>query len=337
MNKIIFRIGMVLAVLSIFIAPAIAGANTAYFVPQSSSADPGEIAYVEVWVNITDPYGNNPSYSFQSVDVNVTFDPSIGNIISCVRVQGDPWDDWGKHQYGDSWWVVVESYAWGDEPYGLGPGVYPVANLTIEGVNPGVMDLIFSHESPRICNMFDPVGQDYPNQTWEDGTFTCGDIHTFTKDLPEGWNLISLPLTPVDNTTDTVLSGVTKNAVKQYNAATKQFEDATTMDPGTGYFVHVTTAGTWQYVGTPESSTTTQLKSGLNMIGVPNCGMSVSDAMETTDYRYAARWNATSQNYEVHNPNAPTAFHGFDTMEPGEGYFVSAKLDYTPWGINCPP
>jgi hypothetical protein len=52
--------------------------------------------------------------------------------------------------------------------------------------------------------------------------------------------------------------------------------------------------------------------------------MSVGDAMGTTDYRYAARWNAISQSYEVFNPNAPEAFHGFTTMTAGEGYFVSA-------------
>ena len=158
---------------------------------------------------------------------------------------------------------------------------------------------------------------------------------TFTKSLPDGWNLISLPFEATDNSTGAVLSTVTYNAVKQYNAVTKQFEDATTMDRGTGYFVHVTTAGTWEYAGTPESSTTTQLKSGLNMIGVPNCGMSVSAAMGSTDYRYAAKWNATSQSYEVYNPNAPAAFHDFTTIEPGEGYFVSVLSDGA-LTVSCP-
>ena len=171
--------------------------------------------------------------------------------------------------------------------------------------------------------------------THTDGTFTCGGVETFTKSLPAGWNLISLPFEATDNSTGTVLSTVTQNAVKQYNAVTKVFEDAATMDPGTGYFVHVTTADTWEYVGTPESSTTTELKSGLNMIGVPNCAMSVSDAMGSTDYRYAARWNATSQSYEVYNPAAPAAFHGFTTMEAGEGYFVSAVSDST-LTVTCP-
>ena len=158
---------------------------------------------------------------------------------------------------------------------------------------------------------------------------------TFTMSLPLGWNLISLPLTATDSSTGAVLSGVSQDAVKQYDATTKAFADATTMAPGTGYFVYVTTAGDWEYEGTPVSSTSPGLKSGLNMIGVPNCTMSVGDAMGSADYRYVARWNADDQKYEVYNPSAPAAFYGFTTMTAGEGYFVSAKSDDVDWTVNC--
>ena len=158
---------------------------------------------------------------------------------------------------------------------------------------------------------------------------------TFTMSLPLGWNLISLPLTPIDSSTSAVLSGVSQDAVKQYDATTKTFETATTMAPGTGYFVHVTTAGDWEYEGTPVSSTSPGLTAGLNMIGVPNCTMSVSDAMGSADYRYVARWNADDQKYEVYNPSAPAAFYGFTEMTAGEGYFVSAKSDDVDWTVSC--
>jgi len=163
------------------------------------------------------------------------------------------------------------------------------------------------------------------------------ETENFTMSLPLGWNLISLPLTPLDSSTSAVLSGVSQDAVKQYDATTKTFADATTMDPGTGYFVHVTTAGTWEYEGMPETSTGPGLESGLNMIGVPNCTMDVGTAMVgSADYRYVARWNADDQKYEVYNPSAPSAFHGFTTMTAGEGYFVSAKSDDGAFTISCP-
>ncbi len=110
------------------------------------------------------------------------------------------------------------------------------------------------------------------------------------------------------------------------------------MDPGIGYFVHVTNASTWQYCGTSSAdSTSTNLKSGLNMIGVPNCAMDVSAAMGSADYRYVARWNAAEQEYEVYNPSAPSAFHGFTEMAAGEGYFISEQADDYTLDINCPP
>jgi len=160
---------------------------------------------------------------------------------------------------------------------------------------------------------------------------------TFTKSLPIGWNLISLPLTPLDSSTSAVLGNdtVVYDAVNSYNATSKLFETATTMAPGTGYFVHVTTAGDWEYEGTSVSSTSPGLKSGLNMIGVPNCPMSVGAAMGSADYRYVARWNADDQKYEVYNPSAPEAFYGFTEMTAGEGYFVSAKSEDAGWTVSC--
>ena len=149
---------------------------------------------------------------------------------------------------------------------------------------------------------------------------------TFTKSLPLGWNLISLPLTPTDSSASAVLSGVSQDAVKSYNATTHQFEDAAMMDPGTGYFVHVTTAGDWTYEGTAYESMTASLSQGLNMVGWTNTSANLPDALSliANSYRYVAHWNATSQSYEVYEPNAPAVFNDFTTMERGEGYFIAA-------------
>jgi hypothetical protein len=159
------------------------------------------------------------------------------------------------------------------------------------------------------------------------------ETENFTKPLPLGWNLISLPLTPTDNSTSAVLGNATiaYDAVKQYNATSKQFEDATTMDPGVGYFVHVTTAGTWEYEGTAYTSISASLSQGLNMVGWTNTSADLPGALSSIDsnYRYVAHWNATSQSYEVYEPNAPAVFNDFATMERGEGYFIAATSSCT--------
>ena len=329
MNKLI--LGMVLVILVVLTVPATA--NEVYIFPQNSNCDTGETVTVWVMANITHSPGSMDPNKWGGFQINVTSIESIGNITEVIKDEtGNPdtCDYWAWKRYGDTIWVTG-AY---DYP-SVQLGVYKLAKLTIEGVNPGETPLAFAFEEPRKSKIFDDLGGDLPDQVWTDGTFTCGGAQTFTKSLPEGWNLISLPLDPTDNSTSAVLSSISQSAVKQYNAVTKQFEDATTMDPGTGYFVHVTSASTWEYTGAPETSTTTQLKSGLNIIGVPDCVMSVSAAMGSTDYRYAARWNATSQSYEVYNPNAPAAFHDFTTIEPGEGYFVSVLSDGA-LTVSCP-
>lgn len=347
MNKRVFGIGMTLAmlVLAVMTVPAIAGPNTVYFVPQNISADPGETVYVEVWVNVTDPYGISSDYALATVYPNVTFNPSIGDIIACNRIPGDPWDkSWSGYQFtDDSWWINAYMDPWADPtaPYGLDPGVYPIASLTIEGVSPGAMDLQFSHDLPRASGMVDAIGDEYPNQTWIDGTFTCtGEVppETFSKPLVAGWNLISLPLTnetdmTVANIIDTSLSG-SYDALDRYDASTHNFvalSSSDTMENGVGYFINMTADDTWTYSGSAYTSMNVGLSQGLNMAGWLNCSKDITDALSSIEgnYYYAARWNATSQSFETYNPVAPSVFNDFTMMDRGEGYFISMKTGDT--------
>ena len=332
MNKLM--LGMVLVVLVLLIVPAAsADYNVFHLEPVDSSCDNiGDTTTVLVKVNT--------SYSdINGVQASIIFDPNVVNVTFAEKGTNPAWYMWE--------WYVAEKNGYtyvalrGSDPLAaLGPGEIEIGKMTLRGEAFGVSSLHFGNESELTGNEMTMVVN--PTQTsgiWpitiEDSTFTCGSAEGFTKDLPAGWNLISLPLTPGDNSTSAVLSGVAHSAVQRYDASSNEFVDVTTMDPGVGYFVHVTSASTWQYSGDPVSSTSPQLETGLNMIGVPNCGMSVSDAMGSTDYRYIARWDATTQEYKVYNPAAPAEFHGFNTIEPGEGYFVSVLSDGA-LTLSCP-
>ena len=158
---------------------------------------------------------------------------------------------------------------------------------------------------------------------------------SFTKTLLPGWNLISLPLTPVDNSTGVVLNSLSGDydTAMRYDAATHTFAEATIMDPGIGYFVHVSNDSgcTWTYGGEEYESINVSLSTGLNMIGWLNRSMDVSDALFsiTGSYNYVARFNAATQSYETYAPSAPSFFNDFATMDPGEGYFIAAKAPAT--------
>ena len=67
------------------------------------------------------------------------------------------------------------------------------------------------------------------------------------------------------------------------------------------------------------------------MVGWLNCSKDISDALSSIagDYWYVAKWNAEEQKFEVYNPVAPPVFNDFNTMERGEGYFISMKSDGT--------
>jgi hypothetical protein len=345
-ERIAVGIGIVLAVLAAFTAPAMAGPNTMYFTNYSGDTSPGGTSYVELWVNATDSYGTQEDFALGALGINITFDSSIGDITACNEPGDHPWDDdWWATKHGDSWFLTVSYKCWDHPgpPFGLGPGVYPIANYTLEGNNTGVMDLVFNFETPRMCAMCDCIGNPYPNQTWEDGTYTCtGPAETFGKELVKDWNLISLPLTADNMTVTYVFESISGNysAIYRYDAETKHFvvlcaDDV--LEYGVGYFIYMTSADTWTYQGTAYSSMSIDLEQGLDMIGWLNGTKDIEDALSSIagKYRYAARWNSTTDKFEVYVPNAPAEFNDFDTMEQGKGYFLSMKVEGETLSEGC--
>ena len=329
MNRLI--LGMITAamLIAVITVPAMA-VQTFHFVPDEISIAPGE--EVTVWLYLN---GTEDIRGFQAATV---YDQDVVECISVVEGTAPDWMLWNFRGTGLATSTGKE-YFWFDgmELSGGHPGDLQCGLITLKGVSSGVSTL-YCTEEPEIPDGDNTtVVSDVPGQplSWvsETLTVTCvGLPETFTKSLPLGWNLISLPLTPTDNSVGAVLNGVSQNAVKSYNATTHQFEDATAMDPGTGYFVHVTIAGTWEYEGTAYTSMTTDLSQGLNMVGwVNETDSALPGALSSIDgsYRYVAHWNATLQSYEVYEPNAPADFNDFTTMERGEGYFIAATSSCT--------
>ena len=299
-----------------------------YLVPDNSNV-PGYCDTTEVMVmyNTTVPTAAgvvNITYTYCCANItsytpNTTFfEDQVAAVV--------PWE--GRLTVGFAHWV-------NNIPTNQPPGVYHLGNFTIHCCNETMCETDLTFDVDTVAYYWDfPNYNEIPFVT-DNGTFTCGAPaeETFSKDLYEGWNLISLPLTPSDNSTSSVLASVWDNvsAVYKYNATSKQFESASTMDPGEGYFVYVTQNCTWTYNGTPYTSMSIELKKGLNMVGWLNCSEDITDALSSIagDYWYVARWNAIERKFEVYNPVAPPVFNDFTTIERGEGYFISMKSDGT--------
>ena len=324
-TKIAFGIGIILTVLAVLTASAAAEAWEGYLIPQDGNGSCGGDVLVEYWVNYTSTGGTEGNAGYQC---DIRFDPS------CINITGA---DFSESPFSYNGFTPRQAFTPPDHIRLMGEqeaiipfGLYKMATLTVhcECESEGcVSELHFQ-------NIFvvDPNGDELP-YSYTDGTFTCtAPQETYSKDLVEGWNLVSLPLEPWDNNTSAVLSSMSGkyDAVYSYDAVTNEFKDVMTgtMDPGTGYFVHVTSAGTWTYAGSAYTDMDgISLQPGLNMVGWLNCSRPIYDALSSIDgdYWYVARWNATAQEFETYNPVAPNGFNDFADMERGEGYYISMK------------
>ena len=338
MNKAAFKIGVVLAVFAVLsviaTTPALAHVDV-YFSPDPSTLDlaVGENVSVQLLADV-DANENG----IRAWQVGIDFNP---NVVNITKVE-NPW----LYPPHVRWWIGFAWTQFDGGPYGRfawfgassdpgydAPITAPLANITIERVAPGPMYLEispreFTHEiryQPSVglsmISNKDPAWIPDKNISWHD---------TFERKLYAGWNLISLPFVPEDNSTSSVLASVWDNVsgpVYKYNATTKQFESVTTMDPGVGYFVYLTADDYWVYNGTEKyDEMNIWLEPGLNMIGALCWPKNFSDVLNSNDHWYATTFNASEQKYtDTFNPVAPDVFNRLTKMEPGAGYFISAK------------
>ena len=226
----------------------------------------------------------------------------------------------------EPWWDITGDWGgyngWVDGEKGSGSDYMKINASTVDGQWYGEI-------TPCLSDTWDagPI----KNVAWMN--MTVYEIPVpFSKDLAPGWNLVSLPRTPDDNSVSAVLTSINGkyDSVMKYTPATG-FEEVTTMDPGVGYFIRMTESGTWSYDGYAYESMSASLSPGLNMVGWVNSYTSLPDALDSIDgsYRYVARWHTAEQKYEVYDPIAPDGFNDFDTMEDGVGYFIAATAECT--------
>ena len=342
MNKNnLFRIGIVLVVLLIFTAPAMARTDNVTFYLNASdgshevSVVPGEetTIYLDVYAPVNKTGG---------FEVAVMFDP---DVLECLDItENESVTNWMLWTFRGVWdnavnpdlhYMNFDALDFG----GQGPGLLRCGDMRVRGVNPGVTTLYLGVWPDDVLdgnNRSSTADTHGDPKDWDDMvelTFTCvGEAETFTKSLAFGWNLISLPLIADDMTAGSVLASISGSydSVMRYDSSTHSFvavEDTDTMENGVGYFVHVTTAGTWSYDGQPCNSISATLSTGLNCVGWTNeTGSALPGALSSIDgsYRYVARWNAGTQSYEVYLPGAPAAFNDFEAMDRGDGYFIAA-------------
>ena len=159
----------------------------------------------------------------------------------------------------------------------------------------------------------------------EDGAVDHANIYdieivaTVTVNIPlkQGWNLISLPVDPIELS---IPSSVTQYAY-WYDPETQSYEivSVNNLQTGKGYWVATTSDCDLTVVGTPLNEYTTTLKQGWNMIGAlitPIDIQNIQTYPENAIVSYAYWYNPTTQGYEIS-----------ETLEPCKGYWIAALYE----------
>ena len=155
--------------------------------------------------------------------------------------------------------------------------------------------------------------------------YIIGDLVSFDLALDVGWNLISLPLVPLDSAVENVFDEanftaadgsrgtIYADSVWAWIAADGLYRAVTTMTPKTGCWIYVDTAGTLRINGHPAASSTVPLGLGWNAVGVAEPTALPANAKL---FLPAWWWNAVEQTYHLLGAG--------DVAHPGIGFWIYA-------------
>jgi len=101
---------------------------------------------------------------------------------------------------------------------------------------------------------------------------------TLTASYVSGWNMVSLPVTPDDNTFDTMFP----DAISAFGFA-GGYQQVDTLDPCDGYWLNLTDGGEYTLTGTAVDPCDLDLPSSWSMVGVPYGGTEVFDGIADGD------------------------------------------------------
>jgi hypothetical protein len=160
---------------------------------------------------------------------------------------------------------------------------------------------------------------------------------TTTINLQEGWNLISVPLQPAENSIGSVLSNINGRYLAVYAFSGDQYQafipgesgnTLSSIDAGRGYWLYATQGASLTIEGSTPSRTV-ELREGWNLVGFNSTSSQTSSsALSSISGRYLAvyGYNTSSNSYQTYIPGEASDLERF---EPGHGYWIYATQSIT--------
>jgi len=165
---------------------------------------------------------------------------------------------------------------------------------------------------------------------------------TFSKELVQDWNLISIPVLPSDTSVASVLSSIqgnyelvfaydTSSGWKVYDPSAPDFANTLkNIDNTMGFWIKMKNSDTLKVTGTL-ASTQIQLAKDWNLIGYPSLTeKNIADALSSIQGNYELVFAYdTSSGWKVYDPSAPDFANTLKTMTSSYGYWIKMKNSAT--------
>ncbi len=206
----------------------------------------------------------------------------IGRRVFDVNLEGGP--------------VELEDY---DIAADVGPVTAAVKSFTMEVLD-GVLDIEFSAsvDQPKVSAI---------------EVFQID--QTVQQPLFDGWNLVSLPTVPANNTPASIYDDVDLVQLP-FAFVGNSYVEQSSMSMGTGYWLKTAGNNLQSHAGTSSTATTVSLQSGWNIIGGATCASALSDATGATSLLI---------NPDVYGYSDQNGYSLVDVLQPGQGYWAEAS------------
>jgi hypothetical protein len=162
--------------------------------------------------------------------------------------------------------------------------------------------------------------------------------------LQPGWNLVSIPLHPLDTDPSAVLAslGINYDIVYAWHGPTQSwllfdrnvppfFNTLTSIDCVLGYWIHITSSSPVQLNvgGSTPSTTDIPLAIGWNLVGYPSASPGplpdiLRDHGVGSNFSlvYAYHANEIGNEWKIYDPSVPPIFQTLPNLSPGWGYWI---------------
>ncbi|MFK7846439.1 MAG: T9SS type A sorting domain-containing protein [Rhodothermales bacterium] len=151
------------------------------------------------------------------------------------------------------------------------------------------------------------------NATWDAiDIYTTPALASFGSAVSEGWNMVGLPVIPVDSDYTRVFDDVSPAYTPFYwtGAAYEAEENVTT---SRGYWIFAPTPADFVYTGTLVEQVSVNVRAGWNMIAGPSCDIGVVDVQDPESLLIPGTLYAYANGYSL-----------AQSIDKGKGYWVNA-------------